>query len=237
MNNETSFSDLTIIIPTLNEEKSIGILLKDLENEIPQASVIVADDGSEDKTKEITEAFEGNLKITFLDRKEEEIHGLTISVLDSIKICETEYFLVMDGDMQHPPSKIKEFYKLLKGNYELVGGKRIEVVGGWSLYRKAMSIFATWLGKIILVLRGRNRLKDIMSGFFASKTQIWKDFIEANTHRFELRGYKVLFDFLRSYPTKLKIGEVQYTFGTRNLGESKISSKVIWLYFRSLFKR
>jgi dolichol-phosphate mannosyltransferase len=230
-------SDFTIIIPTLNEEKSIGILLSEIEKCVPEAKIIVSDDGSIDRTSELVTTFDGNLDVLFLDRKKEEIHGLTISVLDAIKACKTPYFLVMDGDLQHPPEAIVEFFLLLDENNDLVAGNRIKVVGKWPIHRKIMSYIATIMGKMTLVLKRKNLIKDIMTGFFGSKKELWGPIINKEKEKFTLEGYKVLFDFLKIYPEKLKINYVDYVFGTRDYGESKISSRIIWLYFKSLFKR
>ncbi|MFW9852797.1 MAG: glycosyltransferase, partial [Candidatus Thorarchaeota archaeon] len=198
---------------------------------------IVSDDGSTDRTSELVTTFDGNLDVLFLDRKKEKIHGLTISVLDAIKTCKTPYFLVMDGDLQHPPEAIVEFYKLLGENNDLVAGNRIKVVGKWPLHRKLMSYIAALMGKITLILKRRNSIKDIMTGFFGSKTELWESIINKEWEKFTLEGYKVLFDFLKIYPEKLKISYVDYVFGTRDYGESKITSRIVWLYFKSLFKK
>jgi dolichol-phosphate mannosyltransferase len=234
---EKTYSDLTIIIPTLNEEDSIPVILQKIEEHVPKSKIIVTDDGSTDKTQELTVSFEGDVDAHFLDRKKEKIHGLTASVLDAIKICETPLFVVMDGDLQHPPDKITSFYQVLNEDFDVVGGRRIKVLGKWPLHRRLMSIIASLAGKISLLLRRKNRVKDIMSGFFASKTELWQELLKEKEEEFTLEGYKILFDFLKIYPTKLKISHVDYVFGTRGYGESKISSKVIWLYFKSLFKK
>jgi len=238
MNTEIKdFSDLTIIIPTLNEENSIPTLLSEIEKNVPKTNVIISDDGSRDRTKEHAESYEGDINVVFLDREKEKIHGLTISVLDAIKKCQTSLFLVMDGDLQHPPEAIPDFYELLKKKKDLVVGRRIKILGKWPIHRRIISFVATSFGKLSLLVRGKNRTKDIMTGFFASKKKIWTSDIKKNLNRFTLEGYKVLFDFLKIYPSKLNIGEVDYVFGIRYHGESKISSKVIWLYFKSLFKK
>ena len=229
------YSNLTIIIPTLNEEKSIGQLLDLLEEIAPKVNVIVSDDGSKDKTKEIVETHQGNISTYFLDRKEEEIHGLTISVIDAILNCSTPYFMVMDGDLQHPPEVVPEFHNMLSKGYELVAGNRVEVAGKWGFFRKLMSYTAIILGRLALAIRRKNKVNDIMTGLYGSKTSIWKEIIKEKKDKFTFEGYKVLFDFLKIYPEKLKIGYVDYVFGTRSTGESKITKKVIWLYFKSLF--
>jgi len=229
------YSDLTIIIPTLNEEKTIGKLISQIEENAPESSIIISDDGSIDKTKEIVNNFDGNVNILFLDRKEAEVHGLTISVLDAILKCSTPLFLVMDGDLQHPPSSIPQFHALLHQNYDLVTGKRIKVIGKWPIQRKLMSYVARILGYLALAVRGKNIIKDLMTGLFASKTEIWIPIIKKKKKKFTAKGYKVLFDFLKICKIKLKKSHVEYVFGTRDFGESKISKRVIWLYFKSLF--
>ncbi len=230
-----SYSHLTVIIPTLNEEKTISLLLEKIEEITPHANVIVADDGSEDKTKKLVEGFEGNISVKFLDRKSALIHGLTISVLDAIMDCKTNYFLVMDGDLQHPAESLPRFYKKLEEGFNLVAGNRVEVIGKWPIHRKLMSYVARGLGSFSLMIRRRNRVKDIMSGLFASETNIWKQTISSHRKDFILEGYKVLFDFLKIHKTKLEVSHVNYVFGTRNFGESKINKKVIWKFFKSLF--
>ena len=230
-----NYSNLTIIIPTLNEEKSMEQLLGLIEKYTPNVNIIVSDDGSKDKTKEIVESYKGNINTVFLDRKNKEIHGLTISVIDGITICKTPFFMVMDGDLQHPPEVIPKFYEMLVQGYELVVGNRIEVAGKWGIHRKIMSYTAILLGKIALAIRRRNRVKDIMTGLYGSKTDLWREIIYKESKKFTFEGYKVLFDFLKIYPQKLKIGYVDYIFGTRSSGESKITKRIIWLYFKSLF--
>lgn len=230
-------SDFTIIIPTLNEEKSIGILLSEIEKYVPNTKIIVSDDGSKDRTSKLVTSYSGHLDVLFLDREKEEIHGLTISVLDAIRICKTPFFLVMDGDLQHPPKAIEGFFSLLKESNDLVAGNRIKVAGKWPIHRKLMSYVASIMGKMTLVLKRRNLIKDIMTGFFGSKKELWEPIINKECEKFTLEGYKVLFDFLKIYPEKLKISYVDYVFGTRDHGESKITSRIIWLYFKSLFKK
>ena len=183
----------------------------------------------------MVEDFEGDISVKFLDRKSEPVHGLTISVLDAILECKTNYFLVMDGDLQHPTESLPQFYEKLEEGYNLVAGNRVEVIGKWPIQRKLMSYVARWLGNFSLMIRRRNKVKDIMSGLFASETIIWKQTISSHRKDFILEGYKVLFDFLKIYNTKLEISHVNYVFGTRNFGESKINKKVIWKFFKSLF--
>jgi glycosyltransferase involved in cell wall biosynthesis len=90
------YSDTTVVIPTLNEEKNIYELLSSLFDNYHGISIIVADDGSSDNTKRLVRA----TKSILLDRANKNIHGLTASVIEAVKQINTKYTIVMDGDMQ-----------------------------------------------------------------------------------------------------------------------------------------
>ncbi len=232
--------NVTVIIPTLNEEKNIAKLIGLIEYFYPKINVIVSDDGSTDKTQEIIRKLNSrNPKIILLDRSKEKIHGLTASVIDGAKITQTEYIVVMDGDLQHPPERIEEIIEELK-TFDVVVGTRI---GGFfpkmtvskipkSLFRFGMSRIAIMLAQFRLLFNGIN-CTDPMSGFFGVKTSIINSIDKNN---FELEGYKVLFDLMKQLPSETKLGKVHFIFGSRKGGETKINSKHIRIFFKSLFK-
>ncbi len=231
------YSQLTVIIPTFNEEKNIGGLITTLIDLYPGVTIIVADDGSKDKTQGIVQTFHTtNENILLLNREQCKIHGLTASVVDAALSTTTPFFVVIDGDFQHPPEKIKEMLELLEKDADVVVGTREKVASEWGLYRQLMSKTATGLGWMRLLLFNKPFTKDVMSGFFGTKTELFKKHAKENYNRFEHAGYKVLFDYLKILPKKTNIASVNYTFGLRLGGTSKISKKHMILYLKSLFK-
>jgi dolichol-phosphate mannosyltransferase len=226
---------LTVIIPTLNERSNIGRIIPHLLSMHPKLNIIIADDGSTDGTQDIVREWNvQNPQVILLDRKKESIKGLTISLVDALKITKTDYFFVIDCDFQHPPDRIAEGLRLLSEGFPVVIGTRSKVEG-WSFSRKIISWGATTLGKVSLWIRRRPRPKDIMSGFFGGKTNFFQELIEKNPKTISPKGYKLLFDMLKVMPHKTPIGEFFYTFKSREAGESKIGIKQIFVYFRSLF--
>ena len=230
-----SHDDLTVILPTLNEEKGMASLLPFLLDRYKGCKIIVSDDGSKDKTKETTLKLNDG-RITFLDRSQEPVHGLTASVLDAVDKVQTRYFVVMDADGQHPPEKIEEFINILRLNNPVVVASRVLVDEGWGYFRKILSYIGTGIGKISFLIRGKNYLSfDILGGYFGCRTRFWRLCLAMGKTRsgFRPKGYKVLYDFLKSAPLRLKIEEIYYRFETRKSGVTKINWKIYSEYLRS----
>lgn len=230
-----SYSDVTVILPTLNEERNISNVLGNMISHCKNCHIIVSDDGSRDATKNVVLGI-GYKNLIFLDRSKEPVHGLTISVLDAIDLVKTEYFVVIDADGQHPPEKIKDVVNMLRLENDLIIASRAEVESEWSLLRKAISGSGTLIGKISLLLRGKKYPSyDILSGFFGGRLKSWKQTVADKLvrNRFRSKGYKVLFDFLKQVPDNLRIKEVYYRFETRKAEISKINLRVYLEYIKS----
>lgn len=226
------YSDITVIIPTFNESGNIEELLKEILR-FRGISAIVSDDGSRDGTREIARKISRRSgKIMLLDRANILPHGLTASVVDGAKRVKTGFLIVMDGDLQHPPEKIPEITEALKAGVDLVICKREKVVVEWPLHRRLISKIATAMARIRL-LRG---ISDPLSGFFGGRTVLFLEALAKREDKFEKRGYKVLFDFLKYAPKSMQIREIPYVFGIRKKGASKIGTKQIVSFLRAVFK-
>lgn len=230
-----AIKDLTVILPTLNEEKNVLKIIYEIKKIDKKVQIIVSDDGSKDKTKNEVQRLQKKFSgIYFLDRKGENTKGLTASVIDGILQTKTKYFIVMDSDLQHPPEKIVEMAKQLK-DFDVVIGTREKITANWSIKRRIISKAATILGKTKLFFSGKNS-EDVLSGFFGAKTDFFKETLNKNENRFVMEGFKILFDFLKCLPKKINVSKVYYEFGLREHGESKIGKKHVFLFLKSVFK-
>ena len=116
---------LSVVVPAYDEELmiekayfTISDILKnaDIENEI-----IFVDDGSSDNTYE---------RIKTLADKESNISGLHFSrnfgkeaaISAGLAAAEGDAVVVIDCDLQHPPEKIVEMYRLWQEGFEIVEG-------------------------------------------------------------------------------------------------------------------
>lgn len=234
---EKPYKDISIILPTLNEGKNISNVLKDILSNYKDCKIIVVDDGSQDKTKEKVLAFK-NSDLTFIDRSNKDVHGLTASILDAIDFVKTEFFVVMDADGQHPVHKIKEIINILRLGSRVVVASRVGVEKQWSIFRKILSYTGTLIGKISLLIKKKNYINyDILGGYFGCDTRFWKKYVSKKKKKkyFRPKGYKILFDFLKCLPCKLKIEEVYYVFATRKADVSKINVKIYLEFLKSCF--
>ncbi len=217
------YNDFTIVLPTLNEEGTIGTLIVELVRSCRGAQIIVADDGSVDGTEKIVADIARNNKgVTFVDRKSQGLRkGLTASAVHGILHAKTRFAIVMDADLQHPPGVAKKIAdRLLDGN-DIAVAIRTDVKD-WQLYRKLISKTLIWIGYAVLVLRGSERCADIFSGFFGVDARLFAKTFGSNEGRFVDGGYKILFDFLKcNRRGSLRISEVGYSFGKRMHGASK----------------
>ena len=116
---------LSVIIPAYNEELSVekayytisGIL----KNENIVNEIIFIDDGSSDNTYKI---------ISELCNKEQGIVGLHFSrnfgkeaaISAGLAAAGGDCVVVIDCDLQHPPEKIVEMYRLWESGFEIVEG-------------------------------------------------------------------------------------------------------------------
>ncbi len=120
---------LSVIIPAYNEEKMIkkaytkisGILEENgIENEI-----VFVDDGSQDKTYEEINALADvydNVKGICFSRN----FGKEAAISAGLASAEGSCAVVIDCDLQHPPERIIEMYRLWEEGYEIVEGIKNE---------------------------------------------------------------------------------------------------------------
>jgi len=227
------YSDSTVIIPTCNEARNIGGVVGEVARAYPSVSILVVDDCSTDGTIGIVKKLaQKNKKIKLIVRKNKQ-KGLTASIIDGIENAKTKYVVVMDGDGQHPPEKIRELVDALRAGKEVAVAYRTSVPG-WALHRQIISIGAALLGRIFLFAQGAPSCRDILSGFFGINTELAKKTIGKNGCRFVGGGYKFLYDFLKCLPRSAKIGEVGYVFGLRERGSSKIGFRQYASFLKSL---
>ncbi len=228
------YEDVTVVLPTLNEEENIGRIIRILQSSYEGIRVMVSDDGSKDKTRAIVMGIsKRDRNVALLDRSKERVKGLTASAVDGIKRSKTKYVVVMDADLQHPPEKIRDIVARLRKKYLVVVATR-KSVKDWEMYRKVVSKFLITIGYAVLVARGKETCSDIFSGYFGVDRKFFVDIERKNRGSFVGEGYKILFDLLKCIDKdSVDVAEVGYVFNSREAGESKAGTKQVIALLKS----
>ncbi|MGD1060603.1 MAG: glycosyltransferase [Methanomassiliicoccales archaeon] len=217
---------LTIVLPTFNEADNIGNIIPELFSMYPGVRIIVVDDSSRDGTPSVVEAMAKQYPGLKLIERKNTRRGLTASVMEGILAVETPYFINMDADFQHPPASVQGLYAALEEGADLVIGTR-QTMGPLTFFRRIASQGAHKLAATYLWFKHQKSSTDLMSGFFGGRTDVVRDVIVRKGDGFERKGFKVLFDMLKFMPKDARYTEVQYTFGDRTKGTSKLNGQVV----------
>lgn len=214
---KTSYDDLTVIIPTLREAESIGLVLDELFSVgIPPDKILVVDGYSDDGTREIAES--KGVKVVL-----QEGSGKADAIRTGSKLVKTTYALVMDGDYTYPATHVPELYNKIREGYDLVLGYRKYVEKGAmsSLFKFGNRIITTFVN----VLYG-TKISDVLTGMYVVKSSILKEIF------YEARDFSVEVEiFSHVANTTGKISEIPIRYrrrrGVKKLGFSH-GFKITW---------
>lgn len=208
------------ILPAYNEEESLGAVLAALGHAAPGIDVVVVDDGSRDRTREVARA--AGVQVLALPFN----LGIGGAVQTGYQYARDRGYDVavqVDADGQHLPSELSKLLEpLARGEADLVAGSRFAAGGAYpsSLPRRAGIWYFAWLLTAVL---GR-RVTDPTSGFRAANRRVIDLFAgEYPTDYPEVDSLVLL------HRRGLRSREVPVTMAPRQGGKSSIS------WFRSLY--
>ncbi|HEX4868248.1 MAG TPA: polyprenol monophosphomannose synthase [Acidimicrobiales bacterium] len=216
-----------VVIPTYQEAGNIARVLQRVRAAVPEASVLVVDDGSPDGTADLAEA---------TGREVGEVHVLRRTRKAGLGDAYRAGFrwgmehgapilVEMDADLQHDPAALPSLLAPIEaGDADLVIGSRY-VAGGsipdWRLHRRLLSRWGNRYASMVLGLG----VQDSTAGFRAYRTagleRIDLDGVAADGYGFQIEMT------YRSRQAGGRIVEVPIQFGERTAGESKMSANII----------
>lgn len=212
---------ITVIVPTFNEAPNVAELVARIADALDgrQAEILFVDDSTDD-TPRVIRAVASRSTITVrLLHRDHPIGGLSGAVLAGLAATTSDWCVVMDGDLQHPPEVIPAL--LAAGDQDgadvMIASRYVR--GGSSdglssLLRRLVSNSSNILTRAMFPIKLRN-CSDPMTGFFALR----RDAIDPRVLR--PRGFKILLEILAR--TSLDVAEIPFAFADRRAGESKAS--------------
>lgn len=237
--------DLTLVLPTLNEAGNIGPLTSAIWAAVPDARIVVSDDGSTDGTREQVQALarEGR-SITLLRRTGRPC--LAASIQDGIDAADTTWVGWMDADLSHPPALLPSLLARAEAGGCAIatrfaaGGKRKDASGDTS-----DSVLAVLLSSVLNFLVHRLlrlTVTDYTSGFIVVRRDLLRP------HRL-VGDYGEYFIELVFWLSRHGVGitELPYESPPRTWGESKTGPdlrtllrrgmRYLWLTIRLVLPR
>lgn len=128
---------ITAIIPAYNEEKHIGRVIQGVKRHVD--SIIVVDDGSQDKTYE--EARQSGAKV-YRHLINRGLGGALGTGIKAALMEETDVFITLDADGQHNPDEIPELLKpIIEDKADIVIGSRFLKIQPMPLFRRTGNYF------------------------------------------------------------------------------------------------
>jgi dolichol-phosphate mannosyltransferase len=214
---------VSIIVPTLNEAENVGLLTRQImASGVDPREIIFVDDGSTDGTRERVQ----ELALTFpvrLVARENPTLGLSGAVVAGAQAAASDFLVVMDADLSHPPSRIPDLVRLVQaGVCDLVIGSRYVRGGatpGWPLWRRVMSRAASAFAYPL------TRVHDSMCGFFAIPRPLLLELAPTAT------GFKIAFEIIVHGGRSLRVREIPIVFCDRARGASKMTFRVALVFF------
>lgn len=164
---EASDVKFSIVLPALNEQKSLEKLLPELKSHYPNAEVLVIDDGSIDDTTKICQA--QDVRVI----SHPYCMGNGASIKTGVRNVSHEIIVFMDADGQHSPEDITALLnKLLNDNYDMVIGARRPETHATLMKRIGNTVFNNFAS----LMTGR-KIVDLTSGFRATRASVFKKFV------------------------------------------------------------
>ncbi len=159
-------SRISIVIPARNEAASLATLVSDVCRLLPDAEVIVVDDGSTDATRAIAVAAGAHV----ISHPYPMGNGAAIKT--GARAATSEIIVFMDGDGQHQAADIPQLLEKIDAGYDMAVGARVRDSHAGvhrAIANDVFSRFASWM-----VMQ---QIDDLTSGFRAVRASKFRQFL------------------------------------------------------------
>jgi len=216
-------SDILIIIPTYNERENIGLLLPEIKKNVPDAHVLIVDDGSPDGTSAFVKGM-GYDWVFVLDRLKKEGLGRAYVAGFAWALAKRyEYIFEMDADFSHDPAYLPHFLEAIKTS-DLVIGSRYKCgvnVVNWPMSRLLLSYFANMYARLVTGIP----VRDCTGGFKCFRRKVLESL---NFKSIGSSGYSFQIEVnFNAWKKGFAIKEIPIVFTDRKRGTSKMSGGII----------
>ncbi|TKR29804.1 glycosyltransferase family 2 protein [Luteimonas gilva] len=180
---------LSIVLPAKNEAEGLRRVLPALRSRLPEAEIIVVDDGSTDDTAAVA-AQHG---ATALSAPYSMGNGAAIK--RGARAASGDVIVFMDADGQHDPAHIQSLLDKLAEGYDMVVGARDssgQANAGRGAANALYNRLASWMTGM--------RVADLTSGFRAVRADRFREFLHLLPNGFSYPTTSTMAFFRSAYP-------------------------------------
>lgn len=205
--------NLTVIIPVYNEEKTIREIVRRVKATQLASEILIVDDGSKDKTREILKDLEQTEGVHVI--LHECNKGKGAAVITGIKAAQNEFALIQDADLEYDPRDYPVLLKPIEeGIADIVYGSRF--LGGARRPILFWNMVANKLLTFVTNLLYNNILSDMETGYKLFRRDL---ILGIPLHA---RGFEFEPEFTaKVLKRKIRIYEVPISFNPRDYSDGK----------------
>ena len=218
-------SDTMVFIPAWNEEENLPAVLDDLKAGLPDADVLVVDDGSTDGTADV--AREHGAEVLSLGTN----RGLPVGIAAGYGWARDHGYAFcgrVDADGQHPAGELRKLLELVQSDgADVAVGSRFVSGPGYEPYRyepEGIRKLGTGLLRRSMRIALGRPFNDATSGLYAASAKA----LPALSRPYE-SGAPEVEAVLRLHDEGLRVEEVPVNMRERTSGESKLKGKKAFL--------
>ena len=206
---------ISIIIPTYNEEKTLLEILKKVnkQKKIYNLEIIVSDDSSTDKTKDLLLENKHLYDQVVFNKKN---LGKGSAIINSLNIVTGDYILIQDADLEYDPSDYKRLLDpVLKDNADVVYGSRFQGSDPKRILYFSHRVANFILTFLVNILTNIN-FSDVETGYKLVKSKLLKEInLKENSFAIEIEIT------MKLAKKNLKFYEVGISYNGRTYQEGK----------------
>ena len=215
---------LSVNIPVYNEEKTISQVIKKVLKQPEVFEVVIVDDGSVDKTRDILKSIKNpKVKVFFQEKNQ----GKGAALIRGFKESKGDFVVVQDADLEYDPGQLGMLLKYAKPGVA-VYGSRLMTSNPRAYFLSLMgNKLLTWFYNLLF----SDNLTDSYTCYKLIPTKI------VNSLDLESSGFEIEAEITAKLARRnIKIKEVPISYSPRKYAEGKKikapdAFKGLWTYF------
>jgi dolichol-phosphate mannosyltransferase len=216
-----------VVLPTYDEAENVGPVSAAILDALPEAQILVVDDGSPDGTGDIADglaATDQRIRVRHRAAKQ----GLGRAYLDGFGIAlesGASVVVQMDADFSHDPTTLPDLIApIVDGTADVVIGSRYTSGGGvvdWGLGRRVISRGGSIFARTVLGLSPNDLTGGFKAWRSATLAAVPFDGVHAGGYVFQIEMT------FRASRAGARVVEIPITFRDRRVGQSKMSRRIV----------